>query len=115
MTAPDDPALFPTPSAGIGPVEAAMLDNLDVWNAAAVKVGPAQRASLIAQARAVDMALRAGRPTNVSGANRVLMELLSSYHLLGDAVPAGDGTPALSAFLAGVEEFANGQQPPDRP
>lgn len=75
------------------------------WRAAGRVIGSNSAAMLLAQARAIDMALAACRPTAVSGATRVMLELLQGLRLVDEA-PADDDK--LRAFLAELETAANG-------
>lgn len=104
MTDPDG-ALFPAPEAPAGPMRLAMAENIEQWQAAGRALSPALTAALLAQAEAIDLAGRSGKATQVSGANRVLTDMMVAFHLVAD-VP-GKTSEGLADFLAKVEAAAN--------
>lgn len=108
-----DPELSLFAPAGVpaGPVEQAMTASLDAYRAAGVVVSRVSAASLLAQAHAVDLAIRARRPTNVSGANRVLLEMMTGLGLIDRSAPAT--TDPLDKLIAGI--LAEEDQPAGRP
>lgn len=87
---PGDPALFPTPCGGNGPSVQAMRASIEQWRLIGKLIGPSMERSLLDQAEALDLARTACRPTQISGANKVLVEMLDAYKLLGDAPPPAD-------------------------
>lgn len=90
MTERDDaPALFAAPGVA-STVQDACRRSIATWGLSGVVVSEIAGAGLLAQAHAVDLAIANGRPTNVSGANRVLLEMLHGLGLLGKNVPAAD-------------------------
>lgn len=100
------PALFDAAATTAGVMRRAMIENLGLWRKAGRAISPATSVVLLAQSDAVDLALSFGKATQVSGATRVLLELLTGFKLL-DEVPAAGGA-TLDAFLAEVEKAANG-------
>jgi hypothetical protein len=93
----------------VGPADGAtvavMRSQLQAWQAAGRAVAPVVRRALIDQAHAVDLARSASRATQISGASRVLLELLQGFHLVDDAPPGRDDP--FDAFVARVEAAAN--------
>lgn len=81
-----------------------MIEQIEAWQAAGRAIGPATRAALIVQAEALDLAVTAGKATQVSGANRVLIDMLVGHRLIEETPTGGS---ALDAFLASVEAAAN--------
>lgn len=64
------------------------------------------RRALLDQAEAVDLARASRRATQISGANRVLAELLRDFGLLDAQAPPE--TDAFQAFVQAIEQAANG-------
>jgi hypothetical protein len=63
-------------------------------------IGPAERAALRAQARAVDLAEALGDPDSVSNANRVYLELHKAAGLTLDGTKPADAFDELLRSLA---------------
>lgn len=85
-----------------GATTAAMREAIDQWRLTGKLIGPAFERALLDQAYAVDLAKRARRATQISGANRTMHELLEKFHLLGDAPPPP--TDPFQAFLQAVSD-----------
>jgi hypothetical protein len=94
-----DPGLFPD-LAGAGQAEQAMAAQITAWQAAGRAVSLVTRRMLLDQAHAVDLARLSRRATQISGASRVLLELLVGFHLLDDSPPPVDDP--FAKFLADV-------------
>lgn len=102
-------ALFDPPPPPAGSMVTAMRENLDQWRAAGQVVGPAQRAALLAQSEAVDLALSIRKATQVSGACRVLSEMLQQFGLVAAVPPAGgDAFDRLLSELQANDQPAGG-------
>lgn len=87
----DDPA---------GSARAAMAAQIGAWQLAGRAVSLVVRQMLLDQAHAVDLARQARRATQISGASRVLLELLVGFRLLDDAPPPPDDP--FAKFLADI-------------
>lgn len=105
--APVDDGLFPHPAivAG-GSAVASMRTQIEQWQASGKALSIVVRQMLLDQCAAVDMARTAGRATAISGASKVLLELLVGFHLVDDAPPPVDDP--LAAFLAAVDGDSDG-------
>lgn len=93
--------LWPEDDGG-GVTVAAMVCAIDQWRLTGKLIGPAFERALLDQAYAVDLAKRARRATQISGANRTMHELMEKFHLLGDAPPPP--TDPFQAFLAALAD-----------
>lgn len=98
---PQAPALFADPTGNDpGAARAAMAAQIVAWERAGRAVSLVVRQALLDQATAVDMARNSRRATAISGASKVLLELLVGFRLVDDSPPpAGD---RFDAFLAAV-------------
>lgn len=95
-----DNALFPIGEPA--PAVAAMERQIDAWQASGRALSVVVRRMLIDQAHAVDLARSSRRATQVSGASRVMLELLQGFRLLDDGpAPADDPFTAFVAAVAG--------------
>lgn len=96
-----DPALF-DPIAPDSTMTDAMRAQIEAWQLAGVAVNIVQRQTLIHQAHAIDLAHAARRPTQISGANRVLLDALDRFGLLENSpAPTGDPWTEFLAAMAG--------------
>ena len=96
----DNNALFPL--GDDGPAVAAMQRQIDAWQASGRALSVVVRRMLIDQAHAVDLARSSRRATQVSGASRVMLELLQGFRLLDDGpAPADDPFTRFVAAVAG--------------
>ena len=95
----EDGALFDPPDLR-GATWQDMRLQIEAWQAQGRAVGPIVRRALLDQSIALDLAKAARRATQISGASRVLLELLQGFHLTDDAPPAPD-----DPFLRLVEQI----------
>ena len=102
-----EPTLF-----DVGPRDglavAAMRVQIDAWETAGQAVSTVERRALIDQAHAVDLARLARRPSQISSAHKVLLELLKGFGLLDDAPPAGASDPFQTFIDAVMADDAAG-------
>ena len=96
MTAP----LF-DPATGDGPAVQAMAAQIEAWKLAGRAVSLVVRRTLLDQALAIDLAREARRPTAITGASKIMLELLQGFRLLEDAPPPADDP--FDRFLAAVQ------------
>jgi len=83
-----------------GAARSAMAAQIGAWQTAGRAVSLVVRQTLLDQAHAVDLARQARRATQISGASRVMLELLVGFRLLDDAPPPVDDP--FDRFLAEV-------------
>jgi len=104
-----EPALFDDPAAGVGPTQAAVAAQITAWQAAGRAVSLVVRQLLLDQAHAIDLARGARRATQISGASRVMLELLQGFRLLDDSPPPVDDPFAkFLEDLTADEDLADG-------
>lgn len=97
----DDNPLFDLPGARAGLTATAMRAQIDAWQLAGRAVSVVVRRMLLDQAHAVDLAREAQRPTSITGACKVMLELLQGFRLLDDAPPPADDP--FQALLSAIE------------
>jgi hypothetical protein len=109
MEADDGPALFGPVDPRAGQAERVMAEQIEAWQRAGRAVSLVTRRMLLDQAAAVDMARASRRATAVSGASRVLLELLVGFRLVDDSPPpVGDPFERFLASVEGTDDTGTG-------
>jgi len=94
----DSPGLFAVEV--VGSTVQAVAAQIGAWQAAGRAVSLVVRRALLDQAYALDLAKAARRPTQITGAAKVMLELLKGFGLVEDGPPPADDP--FDRFLAAV-------------